>query len=158
MQNNNFDQKKKISQHIDILFGINVSKALPDEISWKFSRTKRLKSFSADGKLIATVRTDGGLALTVYGAHLLIRMENFLQNCILPIDDVIPFVSEGRSLVCKHVRWCGHNIYCGSDTVVIDNNKNIIATGRSLFHHTVINKYSSGVAVKIREGIKSRDQ
>lgn len=148
--------KIKIKNHIDFIFGLDSSEVLGGVFSFEFSKTGRMKNFSLNQRLVVTIRPDGGLALTLFGASLLLRNDKFLQNCIIPDEDAIPFISEGRSLFCKHVRWCGSNIYCGSDVVIIDDNRNILAIGRSLFHYSMINKYSSGVAVKIREGIKSR--
>jgi uncharacterized protein with predicted RNA binding PUA domain len=109
--------------------------------------------------LVATLRTDGGLALTVFGAQELSKIKSFRANCVIPSQEALPFVSEGRSLFCKHVQWCGSNIKPGSDVAILesyDTNIKIVATGVALFGSALMNRYERGVAVKIREGIKSR--
>jgi uncharacterized protein with predicted RNA binding PUA domain len=158
------DPIKKISSHVDFLFGQGVSSVLPDNLDMEYSRkTGKIKNFRSDGKLIGTFRTDGGIAITIEGAKLFLRHPNFLYgNCIIPVDDAIPFVMEGRSLFSKHVYRCGSNIRCDSDVAVIDNNNNVLAVGRSLFPYSYYLDHDSdktllkGVGVKIREGIKSR--
>jgi archaeosine-15-forming tRNA-guanine transglycosylase len=44
----------------------------------------------------------------------------------------------------------------GSDVAIIDLNENVLAVGRALLGAKVMKGYQKGVAVKIREGIKSR--
>ncbi len=158
------DPNKKISSHVDFLFGRGVSSVLPTHLDMEYSRkTGKIKNFSTDGKLIGTFRTDGGIAITIEGAKLFLRHPNFLSsNCIIPVDDAIPFVMEGRSLFVKHVYRCGINIRCNSEVAVVDNNNNVLAVGRSLFPYSYYLDNDSdktllkGVGVKIREGIKSR--
>lgn len=151
----------KISNQIDSLFGNEVSTALPlEEIQFEYSkRTGRIKNFSVRNQLIATLRTDGGLALTVFGAQELSKSKQFKKNCVIPVQEALPFVSAGRSLFCKHVQWCGSNVKPGSDVAVLDsyiNNVKVVATGIALFGNAVMARYDKGVAVRIREGIKSR--
>lgn len=151
----------KISYHIDSLFGNGVSSALPlDEIQLEYSKkTGRIKNFRVHNQLVGTLRTNGALALTVFGAQELSKIPYFRENCVIPSQDALPFVSEGRSLFCKHVQWCGSNIKPGSDVAVLesyDSNNKIVATGVALFGNTLMYRYERGVAVRIRQGIKSR--
>jgi conserved protein with predicted RNA binding PUA domain len=151
----------KIFYHIDSLFGDGVSNALASEtIQFEYSkRTGRIKNFSVRNRLVATLRTDGGLALTVFGAQELSKVKFFRANCVVPTQEALPFVSEGRSLFCKHVQWCGSNVRPGSDVAILesnDSNTKIVATGVALLGSAFMSRYERGVAVKIREGIKSR--
>jgi uncharacterized protein with predicted RNA binding PUA domain len=147
----------KITCHVDAIFGAGVSTALEGDLQFEYSKkTGRIKNFSIRNQLVATFRTDGGLALTIFGAKELLKSKQFRENCIIPTPEAIPFVSEGRSLFCKHVEWCGSNIRVGSDVAIINKENTVLATGRALFGFNVIKKYHKGVAVKIREGIKGR--
>ncbi len=147
----------KIARHVDALFGPDVSEALPRDLQPEFSRrTGRIKNFGIEGRVAATLRTDGGLALTIYGAqYLLDRGAGFAENCVLPVQDAIPFVSEGRSLFCRHVEHCGSNVRPGSDVAVVDGRK-VIAVGVSLLAHELMKRFDRGVAVKVREGLRGR--
>lgn len=147
----------KVSRHADAIFGAGVSDALPDNLSFEYSRrTGRIKNFSLDGKLLATLRTDGGLALTIEGArHFVRNSQQFQQNCVVPVDEAVPFVSEGRSLFCRHVQWCGQKVLAGSDVAILNGN-DVIAVGVAVLSSALMGRYSRGVAVKVREGIKGR--
>ncbi len=152
------DPREKVCHHVDALFGSGVSNVLPADLQFEFSRrTGRIKNFSIDGRLVATLRTDGGLALTVFGAQYLVNNSSrFLENCIVPVQDAVPFVSEGRSLFCRHVKWCGSNIAAGSDVAVLNDNHDTIAVGVAVLGSSLMQQYDRGVAVKVREGIKGR--
>jgi len=128
---------------------------------FEFSRrTGRIKNFSIAGRLAGTLRTDGGIALTIAGAqHLLDKSEGFRENCVASVQEAVPFVSEGRSLFCRHVEWCGSNVRVGSDVAVIDSSNNqVIAVGAAILPAKLMKRYSRGVAVKIREGLKGRTE
>lgn len=146
---------EKIYHHLRALFKIET---LPlGDLQFEYSKkTGRIKNFSIDGNLFATLRTDGGLALTIFGANKLINTKGFKENCVIPKSEYHQFISEGRSLFTKHVEWCGSNIEVGSDVAIIDLNENVLAVGRALLGAKVMKGYQKGVAVKIREGIKSR--
>mgnify|MGYP003042253200 CR=1 FL=1 len=151
------NSEEKIAYQIDALFGKGVSSVIPKEISFDYSRkTGRIKSFAINNQLIGTLRSDGGIALTILGASIFINNREFKQNCIIPIHDALPFVSEGRSLFCKHVEWFGSNINIGSEVVVIDKNEDVLAVGKSVVSQSQLRGRKGDVAVKIREGIKSR--
>jgi conserved protein with predicted RNA binding PUA domain len=164
------DPREKVHRHVDALFGVGVSDALPADIQFDFSRrTGRIKNFSIGGRLAITLRTNGGLALTIMGAqYLLENSKQFWENCVMPVQEAIPFVSEGRSLFCKHVKWCGSNIKVGSDVAVIDGNSNggsndnssrrVVAVGIAMLSSRLMKQYRKGVAVKVRQGIKGRTE
>jgi conserved protein with predicted RNA binding PUA domain len=159
--------REKVCKHIDAIFGTGVSDALPDDIQFSFSRrTGRIKNFSIGGKLAITLRTDGGLALTILGAkYLLENSKQFWENCVKPMQEAVPFVSEGRSLFCKHVEWCGSNVKVGSDVAIITGNNDdgsnevqVIAVGVAILPSKLMKQYCKGVAVKVRQGIKGRTE
>jgi conserved protein with predicted RNA binding PUA domain len=170
------DAREKVHRHVDAIFGAGVSDALRPDIQFDFSRrTGRIKNFSIGGRLAVTLRTDGGLALTIAGAQYLLENSNqFLENCVKPVPEAVPFVSEGRSLFCKHVEWCGSNIKVGSDVAVIDSSSNgdgtndddgdgtssrkVVAVGIAMLTSRLMKQYRKGVAVKVRQGIKGRTE
>ena len=149
--------KDKIYCHIDAIFGVGISDILPEEgLQFEYSgRTGRIKNISIGSRLVATLRTDGGLALTLFGASELLKNKQFKENCVIPSDEAVPFVSEGRSLFCKHVEWCGSNVKVGSDVTIVDGVGKVLAVGRALIGFSHMKQYRRGIAVKVREGIKS---
>jgi len=153
----NMDHLLKIRQTIDSLFGNGVSKFLPKEIDIIFSKkTGRIRTVNFQEKLLFTLRIDGGLAITPYFAQLLLKSKKFKENCLEINEDAAPFVGEGRSVFCKHVVWCGKKIRIASDTPIIFQNK-VIAVGRAVLSAEMIEDFERGVAVKVRDSLKSRN-
>jgi len=151
------DPKQKIAVNIDAIFGSNISSFIPvDKFEFTFSRrTGKIKNVLLDSNLVATLRTDGGLALTIYGAKLLMQSPKFKENCVTVSNDVCEFISDGKSVFCKHVVNCGNNVRVGSDVAVLDEQENVIAVGKAVLSGKMIREFKRGVAVKVREGLKA---
>tara|TARA_B110000014_G_scaffold157161_1_gene110457 strand:+ start:8097 stop:8570 length:474 start_codon:yes stop_codon:yes gene_type:complete len=148
------DHIQKLKHTIDALFGTGVSKKLPKDIEIKISKkTGRIRSVYHNGILLFTTRTDGGLALTVTCAELFLN-KKFRENC-LEIDlESKPFVEEGRSVFCQHVISCGKNVKIGSDVPVLYKNR-VIGVGKAVLSSNMILEQKRGVAIKIRDSLKS---
>jgi uncharacterized protein with predicted RNA binding PUA domain len=150
------DSLLKLRQTIDALFGKGVSRYLPKDVEIIFSKKNgRIRTVYHQKKLLCTLRIDGGLAITPYFAQLLLKSKKFKENCLEINKDAEPFVREGRSVFCKHVTWCGKNIQITSDTPVLFQNK-VIAVGRAVLSSEMIIDFERGVAVKVRDSLKSR--
>jgi uncharacterized protein with predicted RNA binding PUA domain len=149
------DQICKLQHSLDALFGNNVSKYLPKNIEMTFSRkTGRIRTVSHEGKLLCTLRIDGGLAISPYFAQILLKSKTFKENCIEINQDAAPFVIEGKSVFCKHVVWCGNKVRISADTPVLFKDR-IIAVGKAVLSQKMISDFNRGVAVKIRDSLKS---
>jgi len=150
------DQIIKLQQNIDLLFGNGVSRYLPKNIKITFSKKNgRIRSVYQHDNLLCTLRIDGGLAITPYFAQILLKSKKFKENCLEIDNDSKPFVEEGRSVFCKHVIWCGKNILIESEVPILYKNK-VIAVGKAVLPSTVIPLMKRGVAVKIRDSLKSQ--
>jgi len=151
------DPRTKIAVNIDAIFGSNISSSIPiDRLEFTFSkRTGRIKNILHDNNLVATLRKDGWLALTVYGAIMLLQSKNFRENCVIVENDVAEFIANGKSVFCKHVISCGRNVMVGSDVAVLDQDENVIAVGRAVLSAKMIREFKRGVAVKVRESLKA---
>ena len=150
------EQVEKLRQTIDALFGNGVSKLLPKNITFTFSKKNgRIRSVYQNEKLLCTLRIDGGLAITPFFAQLLLKNKKFKENCLIIDKDSKPFVEDGRSVFCNHVVWCGKNILISSEVPVLFNSK-VIAVGRAVLSSETIQSQERGVAVKIRDSLKSQ--
>ena len=147
----------KIQYSLDALFGNGVSKYLPKDIEMTFSRkTGRIRTISHRGKLLCTLRIDGGLVINSYFAQILLKSKIFKENCVEINKDAAPFVEEGRSVFCKHVVWCGKKVRISADTPVLYKNK-VIAVGKAVLSSEMISDFNRGVAIKVRDSLKSRN-
>jgi len=151
------DSILKIKYTLDALFGVGVSKHLPKNIQFTYSkRTGRIQHVYQNDSLLCTLRTDGGLAITPYFAQILMKSKKFRENCVEIDDDSKPFIENGNSVFSKHVVWCGKNILIGSDVPVLHKNR-VIAVGKAILSSSMINSLKRGVAIKIRDSLKSLD-
>lgn len=152
------DHILKLQHSLDALFGNGVSKQLPKDIELIFSRkTGRIRTVSHKGKLLCTLRIDGGLAISPYFAQILLKSKTFRENCVEINEDAAPFVESGRSVFCKHVVWCGKKVRISADTPVLFKNQ-VIAVGKAILSSEMISDFDRGVAIKIRDSLKSRSE
>ena len=148
----------KLQHSLDALFGSGSSKYLPKDIDIILSRkTGRIRTVSHKGKLLCTLRIDGSLAISIHFAQILLQNKTFRKNCIEINNDAAPFVQEGRSVFCKHVVWCGKNVCVASDTPILFENQ-VIAVGRAILSSEMISDFKRGVAIKVRDSLKSRKE
>ena len=148
----------KLQQSLDALFGPGSSKYLPKDIDVILSRkTGRIRTVSHKGKLLCTLRINGSLAISIDFAQILLQSKTFRENCIEINKDAAPFVMEGRSVFSKHVVWCGKNVRVAADTPILFEN-NVIAVGKAILSSEMISDFKRGVAIKVRDSLKSRKE
>ena len=148
----------KLQQSLDALFGPGSSKYLPKDIDVILSRkTGRIRTVSHKGKLLCTLRINGSLAISIDFAQTLLQSKTFRENCIEINKDAAPFVMEGRSVFSKHVVWCGKNVRVAADTPILFEN-NVIAVGKAILSSEMISDFNRGVAIKVRDSLKSRKE
>lgn len=150
------DNVLKLKYTIDALFGRGISKEVPKDIDFTFSKKNgRIRSVFHKGNLLCTLRIDGGLAITPYFAKMLLKNKKFKENCLEVDVDSKPFVEEGKSVFCQHIVWCGKNIRIADDVPVLFKNK-VIAVGKAVLSSEMIPTMKRGVAIKVRDSLKSQ--
>ncbi len=147
--------RRKIAIMVDYLFGRGVSRALPkDGYRLYYSRKSgRTKSIFHEGKLFATVKPNGAMALSIAGAAILSRSPRFRDNCVQVSDEVAEFVRGGKSVFCKFVRQAGKNVYPRSEVAIVDGKGRVIGVGMAVMSGAAMPLFKSGVAVKVRAGV-----
>jgi len=152
---NRMDPTLKIKYTLDALFGTGVSRHLPRDIRITHSkRTGRIQHVYQNDTLLSTLRTDGGLAITPHFAQILMKSKKFRENCLEVDDESRSFIEDGKSVFCKHVKWCGKNVLIGSDVPVLHNGL-VIAVGKAVLSSNMIRSLKRGVAVRVRDSLKS---
>ncbi len=152
------DPVLKLRHTIDALFGTGVSRHLPKKIDITFSKkTGRIREVYHDSKLLCTLRIDGGLAISPYFAQLLMKSKKFKENCVEIDEESKPFVEEGRSVFAQHVTWVGKNIRVQADVPVLYK-QNVIAVGKAVLSSEMISSFERGVAIKVRDSLKSQEK
>ena len=150
------DPVVKLRHNIDALFGQGVSKHLPKNIEISFSKkTGRIREVYHDQKLLCTLRIDGGLAITPFFAQILMKSKKFKENCLEVDQESKPFVEDGRSVFCGHIVWCGKSIRIQSEVPILYKNR-VIAVGKAILSSKMMKGQTRGVAVKVRDSLKSQ--
>lgn len=154
--------KSKLAMTLDYIFGKSSSRSLDfSKLDFQYSnRTSRLKYVRLDDSkdLLFTFRANGSLAPTITGYRILLSKINLANIHKRPswsltvIDGVSEFVSQGRTVFCKHIVYCSDNLRAGQDVVILGENGNILASGRSILSGPTIKQFKRGAAVKVREG------
>jgi len=150
------DESRRLALMVEYLFGKGVSKALPKKgfRLYYSRRSGRAKTIFLDGKLFATVKPNGAMALSISGATILSKSPRFRENCVQVSDDVTEFVRGGKSVFCKFVKWAGKNIYPKSEVAIIDSEGKVIGVGMAVLNGRHMGQFKTGAAVKVRAGVK----
>ncbi len=146
--------KTKLRLSLDFLFGKDAGSVVPFEkiVMSKSRRTGRIKHFSYDGEMLGSFRSDGGIALTLYGANFLYSRGALRGNSIEISRDASEAVSKGLSLFSKHCLSCGENVRPSSEAILVGPSGKTVAVGKALLSSNTIKQFKSGVAVKVRQG------
>ena len=147
------DGRKQFSVMLDYEFGVGTSRALPKSgLRFVYSRrSDRMKQVFHEEQLLATIRPNGAIAPTFYGATVLIQSKAYGQNSVVVDEDAVEFVKEGRSVFCKFVERVGRHVLTGGEVVVLDPSGKVIAVGSARMHGDYMRQFKHGVAVKTRD-------
>jgi conserved protein with predicted RNA binding PUA domain len=146
------DGRKQFSVMLDYEFGPGTSRALPkDGLKFVYSKkSERMKQVVHDDKLFATIRPNGVIAPTFYGASILMKSKAYAGNTVVVEEGAVPFVSEGKSVFCKFVKSVGKHVLPSGEVAVLDPKGNLIAVGSAKVHGDFMKQFKAGVAVKVR--------
>jgi len=150
------DGRKQFSIMLDYEFGAGTSGSLPKSgLKFVYSkRSDRLKQVIHDDKLFATIRPNGVIAPTYYGACLLIKSKAYAENSVVVEQDAVKFVKEGKSVFCKFVKRVGRHVLPSGEVAVLDPAGRVIGVGSAKIHGDFIRQFRHGVAVKTRGSAK----
>lgn len=143
----------------DYQFGAGAGEALASrglkiETSKKTGKPRYV--YDSEGRLLATIRwNDGFLALTIEGAKLLQQRFRQPKLRVVVKNEVRDFIKRGRSVFAKHVVEVDPEVRCGDEVLVVDEEDNLLAVGRATLSSYEMRAFNSGVAVKVRRGVKN---
>jgi 7-cyano-7-deazaguanine tRNA-ribosyltransferase len=141
----------------DYQFGKEASAYLLDgkvEIK-KSETTGKIRNVLVDGEHILSMRAnDGFFTLRPPGA---VRLKKAFAPPRLRVavkDDSVPFNREGKNVFCSFVEGCDPEIRPMDEVMVVDKNDDLVALGRAILTREEMFSFRTGIAVKVREGIK----
>jgi len=141
----------------DYQFGRGAGRALfPDSCKFLLSPTTgKVRQIKDKGVRIATLKADSGLfTLSIEGARRLHIAFRYPKLRVVVLKDVAEFIAEGRSVFAKHVVDVDPSIRANDEVIVVDEDDNLLATGRAVLSAKEMIEFERGVAVAVRQGIK----
>ena len=148
----------RVRRIADFQFGRGAGAALfPDEVTFSYSTTKRVRFVNLGRDRLVTVRAnDGRLTLGYLGAA---RLHAFLpapKNRVVVVEDAAPFVAEGKNAMAKHVVSADPDILAEDEVFVTDEHDNLLATGMAVLSGSEMTGFTYGTAVKTRQGANKK--
>jgi uncharacterized protein with predicted RNA binding PUA domain len=149
--------KAKVRCIADFQFGKGVGdKLFPDNITIQLSpRTGRIRYINLDGERLATLRpTDGLLSLSIKAAEK-VAADIPEAKCFVTVkNDVAKYIALGGDVFAVHVVKVDDEVGAKDEVIAVDEDRNVLAVGRTLLSSIEIRSFKTGAAVKTRHGAK----
>jgi len=140
----------------DYQFGKGAGRALfPDTCKFVLSPTTgRIRQIKDGGVRIATLKADSGwFTLSIEGARRLHRAFKYPKLRVVVLRDVAEFIAMGRNVFAKHVVDVDPKIRANDEVLVVDEDDNLLATGKAVLGAKEMLEFDRGVAVSVRQGV-----
>jgi uncharacterized protein with predicted RNA binding PUA domain len=147
----------KVRTVADYQFGKGVgAKLFPENIRIEYSkRTGRIRFINLDGERLATLRpTDGLLSLSIKAAKFMAENLPSAHCFVTAKSEVSHFIASSGDVFALHVVKVDSEIRAKDEVVVLDEGGNVLAVGRAMLSNVEMTAFKTGVAVKVRHGIK----
>ncbi|MCW4024598.1 MAG: pseudouridine synthase [Candidatus Bathyarchaeota archaeon] len=147
----------KVRSIADYQFGQGAGNTLfPENIQIEYSkRTGRIRYINHHGERLATLRpTDGLYSLSIKAAKTLAESLPSARCFVTVQTDVSKYIAEGGDVFAVHVVAVDEELRARDEVVVLDEQKQVLAVGRAVLSSAEMKAFRTGVAVKVRHGIK----
>lgn len=145
---------KSVRMIADYQFGKGAGKILfPDSCEFILSTKGRIRQV-LDGVRIATVKADSGwLTISIEGAKRLHSFFPFPKLRVVVMNEVSEFIKAGGNVFAKHVVNVDDSIRANDEVLVVDENDNLLATGKAVLCAKEMIEMKRGMAVSVRWGV-----
>jgi len=141
----------------DMQFGRGAGAALLDggvELK-KSENTGKIRNVLVDGEHILSMRAnDGFFTLKPAGAERLRKAFPAPALRVRVKEDSVPFNREGKNVFCTFVEDCDPGVRPMDEVLVVDPSDELVAVGRAQLTRDEMFAFRSGIAVKVRDGVK----
>ena len=150
----------KIRSIADCQFGKNVGEKLfPENVTFELSkRTGRIRFINLGGERLATLRpTDGLFSLSIKAAKYIVENVPEAKGLVILKKDVSQYIAAGGDVFAVHVVSVDDEVRAKDEVIIVDESRQFLAVGRATLAALEIRAFKTGIAVKVRHGIKSKD-
>jgi len=150
---------RRVQTIADYQFGGGAGTGLfPENCTFIFSTTGRIRQILYNGARLATVRaSDGRLTLGIEGAARLKRYLPPPSYRVVIREDVAMFVAPGKNAFAKHVIAADPQIRAGDEVLVVAGDDHLVACGAAVISGSEMLAFNYGVAVRVRQGSENDD-
>jgi uncharacterized protein with predicted RNA binding PUA domain len=151
------DNLSKVRSIADYQFGKGVGVQLfPDNIEIQYSpRTGRIRFINLNGERLATLRpTDGVLSLSLKATQTMTEKTPFAKCFVMVKNDVSKFIAAGGDVFAVHVVKVDEEVGAKDEVIVLDEDRQVLAVGRTILSSQEMKAFKTGIAVKVRHGTK----
>ena len=141
----------------DYQFGRGAGKALfPETCKFVLSPTTgRVRQIKDRGVRIATLKADSGwFTLSIEGARRLHSAFEYPRLRVVVMNDVAEFIAKGRNVFAKHVVDVDPSIRANDEVLVVNEDDELLATGKAVLCAKEMLEFDRGVAVSVRKGVE----
>lgn len=149
------DEEKRVKMIADYQFGAGAGEGIfnGDLKIVKSRKTGKIRHVYDGEELIATLRaSDGVFVLAREGARRLHRYLPYPKNRVVVNEDAEPFAREGKSIFAKFVINCDIDIHAKEEVLIVNEQDQLLAFGKSILNGKEILDFNTGQAVKTRKG------
>ncbi|WP_266075414.1 PUA domain-containing protein [Haladaptatus caseinilyticus] len=139
----------------DYQFGAGAGTALfpkNEELEIRRSSSGRPQQVHADGTRLVTYATDGRFTLGLAGGSRLAAALDAPAGRVIVGDESEPFVRDGKNVFAKFVDSVDEDVRAGDEVLVTHENGDLLAVGRAELDADAILDFTTGMAVKVRDG------
>lgn len=149
---------KRVRRIADFQFCRGAGNVLfPDDVTFSYSNTKRVRYVNLNKVRLVTLRAnDGRLTLGYAGAKRLHEFMPFPKNRVVIADEAVPFVSDGKNAMAKHVIDCDEDILAEDEVFVVDESDSLKACGMAMLCGCEMKDFCYGAAVKVRQSVNKK--
>ncbi|MBC7118278.1 tRNA guanosine(15) transglycosylase TgtA [Methanothermobacter tenebrarum] len=147
--------KDRLVAVADYQFGEGAGEALfkGDLQIIKSKKTGRIRYIYVDDELIASIRTSDGFIIPSWKGASLLHSSLDYPRCRVVVDEESePFAREGKNIFAKFVIECDKNIRANDEVLIVNEDDELLATGKSLLCSEEILDFNYGQAIKTRRG------
>ncbi len=150
---------EKIRQIVAYQFQLTpdqAAKFIPPNIQIERSKkTKRIRYIYFQGEMWGIIRpNDGFFLFTPTSAKALVSLLASPRQRVIVQNNVSEYILQGGNVFAKHVVDCDPSVIPYSEVIAVDQNDRPLAIGKVQLNKQEMLSFSSGIAVKVRRGIK----
>ena len=152
---------RKMRAISDYQFGPAITDVLfdnTDSINFIFSKnTGKMKHiYEQDNNLLNYRPKIGLFTLTLHSASKIISALPIPKMRAVVLNEISEFIRKGRNVFCKHLLEIDIKLRSLDEVIVVNQEDELLAIGRLSMPIPYIKAFSTGIAINVRKGNKSK--